>query len=66
MVSSLYYKVGEFARLIGVTTATLREWDRRDWLKPHHKSNSGYRYYTMEQAYTYLGEKGKSTNEGSG
>ena len=49
-----FYKVSEFASLIGVTAVTLRSWERRGWLIPHHKSPSGYRYYSDEQLNDYL------------
>ena len=50
----MFYKAGEFARLIGITSVTLRKWDERGWLKPHHRSPSGYRYYSEEQLQNYL------------
>lgn len=49
-----FYKIGEFARLIGVSSATLRVWDEKGLLKPHHTSPSGYRYYSEEQLKEYL------------
>ena len=49
-----FYKAGEFAKLIGITSVTLRKWDERGWLKPHHKSPSGYRYYSEQQLKKYL------------
>lgn len=52
-----FYKAGEFAKLIGITSVTLRSWDERGWLKPHHRSPSGYRYYSDEQLSDYLSGK---------
>ena len=52
-----FYKTGEFAELIDVSAVTLREWDKRGWLVPHHKSPSGYRYYSEAQLKEYY-EKG--------
>lgn len=49
-----FYKISEFSKLIGVSTVTLRSWERRGWLLPHHKSPSGYRYYSKEQVDEYL------------
>jgi predicted site-specific integrase-resolvase len=49
-----FYKAGEFARLIGITSVTLRNWDERGWLKPHHRSPAGYRFYSDEQLKDYL------------
>ena len=56
-----YYKIGEFAKLIGVSTSTLRDYDKRGILQPHHRSPYGYRYYTDEQYESYLQEKQKTT-----
>ena len=50
-----YYGIGKFAELIGVTIQSLRNWDKTGKLKPHHTSKSGYRYYSQEQLYHYLG-----------
>ena len=44
-----FYSIGEFAELIDVSTVTLRNWERRGLLLPHHKSSSGYRYYSEQQ-----------------
>ncbi len=52
-----YYSIGKFAKLIGKTTQTLRNWDREGTLKPHHIANSGYRYYSQEQLNYFLGLK---------
>lgn len=54
-----YYKIGEFARLIGVSCVTLRTWDEKGILKPHHVSPSGYRYYSDTQLKEYLSRKRK-------
>ncbi len=50
-----YYTVGEFAELIGKNKQTLREWDKRNVLKPHNTAPTGYRYYSQEQLNHYLG-----------
>ena len=44
---SLYISVGEAARLIGVSPATLRAWERRGLVTPD-RSAAGYRRYTLE------------------
>lgn len=54
-----FYKVGEFARRIGVSAVTLRSWDERGLLRPHHVSPSGYRYYSAQQLQEYLSGKMK-------
>ena len=58
-----YYDIGKFAKLIGVTTQSLRNWDRTGKLKPHHIAESGYRYYSQEQLYHYLGLKNEKSKE---
>lgn len=55
-----YYSIGEFARLIGKTVQTLRNWDNKDILKPHHITSGGTRYYSQEQLNHFLGLKSKN------
>lgn len=52
-----YYSIGEFAKLIGKTEQTLRNWDKNNTLKPHHVIESGYRYYSQEQLNHFFGLK---------
>ncbi len=54
-----YYSIGQFAKLIGKTNQTLRNWDKNNILKPHHITESGYRYYSQEQLNHFLGIKGE-------
>lgn len=54
-----YYSIGQFSKLIGKTSQTLREWDKKDILKPHHVAPTGYRYYSQEQLNYFLGIKGE-------
>lgn len=49
-----FYKSGEFAQMLGVTSATLRNWDFKGILKPHHKTDTGYRYYSEEQLQKFF------------
>lgn len=44
-----YLSVGEMATSLGVTTQTLRNWDKSGKLKPAYIAKSGYRYYSEEQ-----------------
>lgn len=60
-----YYKISEFARLIGVSSATLRSWDERGLLHPHHVSPSGYRYYSVKQLQDYLSGCYREKSDGS-
>ncbi len=50
-----FYAIGEFLKLIGKTPQTLRNWDKKGVLKPHHITASGYRYYSQEQLNHFLG-----------
>lgn len=59
----MFLKIGEFANKVGVTSTTLREWERRGWLIPHHRSPSGYRYYSEEQVKQVL--SGELNQKGS-
>jgi len=43
-----YYSIGKFSKLIGKNSQILREWDKKDILKPHHVAPIGYRYYSQE------------------
>ncbi|MGL6229219.1 MAG: IS607 family transposase [Culicoidibacterales bacterium] len=52
-----YYSIAQMSKLLGVTAQTLRNWDRSGKLKPHHTSESGYRYYSQEQLNCVLGIK---------
>ena len=61
--NKMYYKISEFSRLIGVSTVTLRRWELQGILKPHHKSPTGYRYYSEEQLNTYIAGKEEACKE---
>ena len=52
-----YYSIGEFANQIGKTIQTLRNWDKKDILKPSHVTKGGTRYYSQEQLNHFLGLK---------
>lgn len=52
------YTIGQFAKLIGRTPQTLRDWDKKGELKPHYVAPSGYRYYSQEQLNHFMGIKG--------
>ena len=43
------YSIGEFAKKIGVTIQTLREWDKSGKLKPEYRSKGNHRYYSDNQ-----------------
>lgn len=52
-----YYSIGNFAKVIGKTTKTLRNWDKSGTLKPTRVESTGYRYYSQEQLNHFLGIK---------
>ena len=49
-----YYTIHKFSKLVSVSPQTLRNWDRSGKLCPHHRSDSGYRYYSEEQVREVL------------
>lgn len=55
-----YYTIHEVSEMLGVTPQTLRNWDRSNKLKPHHRSANGYRYYSEEDINTLIGVKVKT------
>ena len=52
-----YYSIREFSKILGVTAQTLRNWDMKGKLHPHHTSSNGYRYYSHEQLKQVLNIK---------
>lgn len=50
-----YYSTREMVKILNVTGQTLRNWDSNGKLVPHHKTDSGYRYYSEEQVNKFLG-----------
>ena len=46
---SKYYSINKFSKILGVSAQTLRNWDKKGNLHPHHTSSNGYRYYSHEQ-----------------
>lgn len=49
-----FYKTGEFAKIIGISSVTLRKWEATGKLIPHHRSPTGYRYYSDEQVEKFF------------
>ena len=46
---SKYYSINKFSKILGVSAQTLRNWEIKGKLHPHHTSSYGYRYYSHEQ-----------------
>ncbi|MBD7915860.1 IS607 family transposase [Clostridium sp. Sa3CUN1] len=55
-----YYSIGEFAKAINVTEQTLRNWDKKGTLSPHHTTSYGKRFYSQEQLNNYIGKDDSS------
>ena len=51
---SAYLKVTEAAKLLGVTSKTLRNWDRSGKLRPARNPANGYRLYRREDLDSFL------------
>ena len=49
MIYLKYFTINKFAKIVGVTPQTLRNWDKAGKLIPHHTAKNGYRYYSDEQ-----------------
>ena len=49
LLMSKYYSINKFSKILGVSTQTLRNGDKKGKLHPHHTSSNGYRYYSHEQ-----------------
>ena len=54
MAELKYMTTSAFAARIGVHPQTVRKWDKTGILKPHHKTPSGRRCYSEEQAAAFL------------
>jgi putative resolvase len=52
-----YYTIHEFSKLVGKTPQTLRNWDKKGLLIPHHAGANGYRYYSHDQLKQVLNIK---------
>lgn len=57
------YSIGQFAKKIGVTQQTLRNWHKKGTLIPAVITDSGYRYYSEKQLRDYLGVNPKNQIE---
>ena len=52
-LSSSYFSTGKFAKICNTTKNTLFHYDQIGLLKPSITKNNGYRYYSVDQIYTY-------------
>ena len=51
-----YVKIGEAAKILGVTEQTLRNWDNRGKLVPYRHPVNGYRMYRVADVHAVLKE----------
>ncbi|XOB40852.1 MAG: MerR family DNA-binding transcriptional regulator [Candidatus Nealsonbacteria bacterium] len=49
-----YLKIKEVAELLGITTLTLRNWDKAGKLKPYRHPINNYRVYKPEDIELFL------------
>ncbi|MBQ7564639.1 MAG: MerR family DNA-binding transcriptional regulator [Lachnospiraceae bacterium] len=49
-----FLSIGEFAKLIQVSVSTLRNWEKKGRLLPHHRTAGGQRVYAKAQADEFL------------
>lgn len=50
-----FYNISEFAKRIGKSASSLRNWDKNGTLKPSYISPGGHRMYSEKQACEFLG-----------
>ena len=48
------YNISKASQLLGVSSQTLRNWDKNGILKPSYINQSGYRYYTEDDLASFL------------
>jgi DNA-binding transcriptional MerR regulator len=61
-----YIRIAEAAAVFGVTTKTLRNWDRAGKVVPRRHPVNGYRMYAIEDLATILeGQQAASMRSGS-
>lgn len=53
-MAETYIRVGEAAKLLGVSTSTLSSWQREGVLKPAQVFPSGHRRYTLSQVQEFI------------
>ena len=53
-MEKIFLSSGQAAKKLGVSQDTLARLEKNKKLIPHHKSDSGYRYYTENQIYEFL------------
>ena len=49
-----YLSIKQAASVVGVTTLTLRNWDKGGKLRPYRNPINNYRYYRVDQIEAFL------------
>lgn len=49
-----YLTIGQASKLLHVTPLTLRNWDKRGFLRPYRHPVNNYRIYRLDQIETFL------------
>lgn len=57
-----YYSSKTVSQMLGVTSQTLRNWDREDKLKPAYVKSNGYRYYSEDSILSFTQERKTKKN----
>ena len=57
-----YYSAKTVTKILGVTAQTLRNWDKKNKLKPTYVKSNGYRYYSEESILAYTQERKTKKN----
>ncbi len=60
-----YMSISEFAEEVGVSAATLRNWEKNGKLKPHHRTAGNQRVYSREQIDIVLSMTGVTVEKES-
>lgn len=60
-----YITIGEFAKRIGVTPQTLRNWEKEKYLIPSYVTEGKTRYYSEELYQSFVKERIDKTNDKS-
>lgn len=53
-MNDVYLSIRKVAMIIGVSTQTLRNWDKSGYFKPDQIRSNGYRYYSKEHLESFL------------
>lgn len=52
-----FMTISDFAKAIGISQNTIRKWEAKGLLIPHHKTPGGRRLYSQEQVDAYLNQQ---------